>query len=230
LNSAVVLVAGEPVHAWAGLWLDGVEDHGDQDIFWAGPEEGPFYGYIVPAHPIDDAFPPPLPDNALYVGEVVFSGTDDSQIMDVNLDFVLPDLEPGEYYLLHCNDPCTRQIGDTMSTRITVVEDQGQAFIADRMNRFDRTLINLRARSGNRVHNLESVASRLSSQVNSMEAQLATLERQLERASQAKPVSASPPWGPLAIGAGMASLIAALARSWLLRHPTSGEALGTAGN
>lgn len=226
LNAEAVLVSGEPVHAYAYLSLQGVKEFGARDVFWAGPEQGPFYGYIVSRNGPDWAsFPPPLSDDALYVGDVVFSATDDPQAMDVTLDFVMPNLEPGYYGLVHCNDPCTRQIGDTMSTRITVVEDHGQAFIVNRMNHFDRRFVNLRARSGNRVHHLETVASRLSSQVDSMEDQISALARQVELNAQHKPAPSPSPWGLLAIGAGTALLLAAVVRAWFMRRPRSNNAL-----
>lgn len=229
LNSEAVLVAGEPVHAWAGLWLDGVERHGDKDIFWAGPEEGPFYGYILPGHPSDRPFPPPLPEDALYVGEVEFSESGDPRVMDVGLDFVMPDLEPGEYYLMHCNDPCTRQIGDTMTTRITVVEDQGQAFLMNRLNRIDRTLVNVQARSGSRVDKLETLASRHSSKMESFDEQISSLEKRLEIQSRREQASPSSIWVPFVIGVAAALLLVAAARFTLLRRRPSGDARGAVG-
>jgi hypothetical protein len=180
----------------------------------------------VPRHQTDRTYPPPLPENALYVGDVVFSDTDDQQVMDVTLDFVMPDLEPGEYYLLHCNDPCSRQIGDTMSTAITVVADQGQAFLASRMYRQDRVLFNLRYRAREEMNNLRGVTGRLERTVDSMELKIASLERRLELAS--RPESASEPqslW-PWAIGLASLGLLLAWTRPRLFPRSETTEALG----
>jgi hypothetical protein len=224
LNAEPVLVAGQPVHASAPLWLGDVKRHRSNDIYWGGPDDGPYFAYIVPRRgPQWAAFPMVVTDDHIYVGEVVFSESDDPRVMDVTLDFVMPDVAPGNYGLVYCNDPCTRLIGPTMPTRVTVVQDEGQALLANRLNRMNRTLINMRARGGNRVEKLENATSRLPSRLGSMQEQIAALQDKIELAGQreAPPVS---PWGPLALGAGVATLVIA-AMSRLRRRPAA--ALGS---
>jgi hypothetical protein len=221
LNAEPVLVAGEPVHASAPLWLKDVRRHGAKNIYWAGQDQGPFFAYIVPRKgPAWAAFPLKVTEDHIYVGEVEFSDSDDPRVMDVNLDFVMPEVEPGNYGLVYCNDPCTRLIGATMPTRITVVEDEGQAFLARHLNRMDRTLINLGARSGNRVKRLESETSRLSSRIDAMGNRISNLAEQIEVGSQREPAPSSSPWEPLGIGAGAAALIFAVVSRFRRRPAT----------
>lgn len=183
-----VLVAGDEIHAITSLWLPGVGTREDKGAFWGGPEHGPYYGYIVKRAGAGwGPYPPPLPDDAMYVGDVIFSETDDRQALDATLDFVMPDLEPGHYSLLHCNDPCTRQIGDTMTTPITVVQAQDQAFLTGTVNRLDREVMTLRGKTESQVAALRSTVRDLEARLNRMEDEISALE---ERADTA-PVSRS---------------------------------------
>jgi hypothetical protein len=178
-NTEGVLVVGRVAHARALLGLEAVEKFGDQDIFWAGPKQGPFFGYLSPRseRPAQwGPFPPPLPKDALLVGEVAFSETEDPGTLEVNLDFVVPAVQPGLYTLHHCNDPCTRQIGDTMSTPVIVVVDEGEAFAATRLSRIDRKIEKHRANSAARTARLERWVERLSGRIQTLEVGIDALE------------------------------------------------------
>ena len=109
------------------LWPDG-RGRNDRGAHYAGPEHGPFNFYVSKTAAPDGWGPhaPPLPKDAQLVGEVIFKRRDDVT-WDVSGTFALPDLAPGNYMLHHCNDPCTRQLGDIMSTPFTVIEDVDQA-------------------------------------------------------------------------------------------------------
>jgi hypothetical protein len=62
---------------------------------------------------------PQIPDDAVRVGEVHISKepfpSNTTYLVDVaSAEFVVPDLPPGPYYLVHCNDPCTAALGDLL--------------------------------------------------------------------------------------------------------------------
>lgn len=105
------------------LWPDG-KGRNDQGAFHAGPEHGPFFFYVAKSTEGRwGPFPPPLPEDAILVGEVNFERRDEVT-WDASGTFTLPHLDPGDYSLLHCNDPCTRQLGDIMSTPFSVVASE----------------------------------------------------------------------------------------------------------
>ena len=81
------------------------------------PEQGPYFVYLAPM----DVEPtwPGLPEEALLVGLVeVYEGPYQDRAgysMGPNhavARFEIPDIEPGSYQILHCNDPCTDTLGD----------------------------------------------------------------------------------------------------------------------
>lgn len=89
----------------------------DDDGDLGTPEQGPFFVYL--AHRDAEYTLPDLPEAALLVGLVdVYEGSHlggsrwpmgpDQAIAR----FEIPDVGPGLYQILHCNDPCTTTLGD----------------------------------------------------------------------------------------------------------------------
>jgi hypothetical protein len=77
-------------------------------------DDGPYLAWITP-YPADGE----LPDReALLVGDVRLTqepirfGDQTSFVNVATVVFVVPDVRPGPYVLLHCNDPCTAPLGD----------------------------------------------------------------------------------------------------------------------
>jgi hypothetical protein len=77
-------------------------------------DDGPYLAWITP-YPADGE----LPDGeALLVGDVRLAQepirwNDQTSFVNVaTVVFVVPDVPPGPYVLLHCNDPCTAPLGD----------------------------------------------------------------------------------------------------------------------
>lgn len=209
-----VFVQGDSVRAHTGLWMKGVKGDGRGDLFWAGPEQGPFFGYLVSEaqHSTkSDYFPPPVPQGAIPVGEVAFSEVDGGAVR-ASLDFVMPDVPPGAYLLIHCNDPCDRQIGDLMTTPITVVGDEGQAFLAAKLDRLERRTFNLRYALKYRLRSaVRSVERRFDPIVERLEARIAVLEERPDP----RPVRATAvPTTSLLL----AALVGAAAAYWIPRR------------
>lgn len=204
LDEEPIFAWGEQVHARGGLWLKSVVPGDRRGGAWAGPQHGPFFGYLVPTPKRGwGPNPPPLPADAMLVGQVTFAETADPDVMDYRLAFVMPEVEPGRYSLLHCNDPCTRQIGDMMTTPITVVEDSGERFIVGAIDDVDRALFTMRYRVSNRVNralrDLREVGSDITSsetKIRWLEARVAELERAVAASSRedATPTSSWLPW------------------------------------
>lgn len=213
LNREAIFTPGARVRAYSSLSLKGVVSRAryEKGAYWGGPEHGPYYGYISgPALPGRRPMAPPIPNGAIRVGEVLFSETRTSDVLDVSLEFVMPDLEPGYYTLHHCNAPCTRQIGDIMSTPITVVEDRGQALLAGRVQRLESRDLSFRFRVEDRINDvvLENAG---------LESDIATLQNKVEEL-EARPAPASrqqqpPRWTQLAwgIAGAVVALLAVLA-------------------
>ena len=208
LNREAIFTPGALVRASTSLPLEGVVSRAryNKGAYWGGPEHGPYYGYISgPSLPGRRPMAPPLPDDAVRVGEVRFDETRRPGVLDVSLDFVMPDLEPGYYTLHHCNDPCTRQIGDLMSTSITVVEDRGQALLAGRIQRLEGRDTGFRFRVEDRIDDLKSTDAGL-------ETDVAALQNKMEELAD-RPVAAPQPREPsmwAAVGWGIAGAILAL--------------------
>ncbi|MGQ0824297.1 MAG: hypothetical protein ACT4OX_04545 [Actinomycetota bacterium] len=81
------------------------------------PDDGPYFAYIVPWPYLGPWMN--IPANAEPVGQIA------TQLEPIEespgwvtgphgarVEFVLPNLEPGWYELLHCNDPCTTKLAD----------------------------------------------------------------------------------------------------------------------
>lgn len=221
-----VFVSGEEVHASTKLLISEISPKEEGYPWGGGPQNGPFFGYIAPRIGSKWASVPPLPGDAIRVGQVSFHETG-NESMDVTLDFALPQLEPGHYVLLHCNEPCTRRIGFTMVSGFTVVESQGQAFIANRLNRVERSHLVGRGRLASRVRTLEKHAEKLKAVVVSMGSRIDSLEQAAMSATRRDlaPSNSNQPVLPWALFAAAAvGLILALRRrfgSFLSSRTTS---------
>lgn len=208
LNREAIFIPGDHVRAYTSLTLEGVVSRAKykSGAYWGGPEHGPYFGYISgPSLPRARPTAPPIPDGALQVGEVRFTETRRSGVLDVTLEFVMPELEPGYYTLHHCNNPCTRQIGDTMSTPFTVVQDRGQALLAGRLQRLERRDMSFRFRMEDRVEDLQKRNAEVESEIQDLQTRLKELE--------GKPAAATPPQEPSmwsAVGLGVAGATLAL--------------------
>jgi hypothetical protein len=80
-------------------------------------DEGPYFAWVLPRGEGGGGFPV-IPADALRVGEVEtaeesyeYEGRTFSHFV-ASVAFSVPDLPLGPYSLLHCNDPCTKTLGD----------------------------------------------------------------------------------------------------------------------
>jgi hypothetical protein len=82
-------------------------------------ENGPYVAWVVPYRDGVASIEPEIPGNAVRVGEVHISQepfpSNTTYLVNVaSAEFVVPDLPPGPYFLVHCNDPCTAALGDLL--------------------------------------------------------------------------------------------------------------------
>ena len=226
-NSDPVLVSGERVRATVLLWLKGVVGE-KKGAYWAGPQHGPFYAYISPSDPNGPGdYAPPLPKDALLVGEVRWEETKDPGVLEAVLEFTVPELPPGHYVLDHCNDPCTRQIGDTWTTRIKIVGTEDDAFLARSIGHIETRLNTAQPALRIRVRNLTEKLERLTIAVKSMREDLAEREREevTEAEKEVAPVAQDRPWWPAPVGLALLAGAAIAARSRPFRRRDSAAAV-----
>jgi hypothetical protein len=116
---------GETVFAWVQVaW--------EHNPSLGTPADGPWLAWIRPvgaqqaANPRQDAV-----GGAILVGEImVFDEPYDAGGIrfgphHATISFVLPDVPGGEYELVHCNDPCTKSLGDVTWGSFRVVRAGG---------------------------------------------------------------------------------------------------------
>lgn len=169
------IAPGQTIRATASLWMPIVRESGRNGQFYGGPQHAPFYGWIFHRPDPSAAYAPPLPDDAIQVGEVVFHETDEPKMMRLSLTFEMPDVPPGEYGLVTCNEDCERQIGDLWMTRFTVAEDVAQAVLTRRVNRLDYKLTDARMRLKDKTDDLQRLRSRSASEIAALEEELEEL-------------------------------------------------------
>lgn len=129
---ALALVAGgDLAMAGGAVWHFDGRDYRPGDIAEASspvawdhgsnlgtPEDGPYLLYVAPAD-ADGTVWPAVPDDAILVGVVEISigpyQAEDGYWYGPSqavARFEIPQVPPGEYQILHCNDPCTTTLGD----------------------------------------------------------------------------------------------------------------------
>lgn len=84
------------------------------------PEDGPYFLYLAPADTEWVSWPPD-PEGSMLVGIVAidlgpFEAADGDTYgpHGATARFEIPDVATGEYQVIHCNDPCTKQLGDVI--------------------------------------------------------------------------------------------------------------------
>jgi hypothetical protein len=142
------LVLGSPVAAEAGgNWIQferlyyrsGETVTAKLGYYGAGRAElephGPYYLWITADK---DAWhhPPPLGRGAIRLGEVRFLG---QKGWRAEVTFVVPDVDPGQYTLQVCNDPCTRTV-DVDATTFNIALNPLRAQLIARIDALHREL------------------------------------------------------------------------------------------
>jgi hypothetical protein len=155
-----------------------------------GIDDGPFSAYLV-KWPADD-YPIPLPADAIDLGPVLIEPRRQSEHADVTLDFLVPEVEPGDYVVSLCNDPCRKPLGDLLPSSITIASDDSEARLLGRIKRLESSLFNARMRMGplaRRIaqdaanqtrHEMEALVKELTKRVASAEERIDALEKSFD--------------------------------------------------
>lgn len=184
---AVLLSAAVPAPARAGgAVLDLNQDFflpGDSvrafDAVWLKSsmgrlEDGPYFAFLSRIAP---RMPPPLPRDALRVARVEVAPWPDDRWGDASVEFVMPPVEPGRYWLTVCNRRCSTTLGDLVSAELLVAEDADAGRFAvlreELSGRIDGIQYQLRDRVlGHRAESLRSRVMALERDVERLAAEL----------------------------------------------------------
>ena len=88
-------------------------------------EHGPYHAWLVPYHETQAA-EATLPNGVVPIGEVRLSQAPyqvNGQTYfhhTATVEFDVPELPPGRYAVHHCNDPCTKELGDITGAMLQV--------------------------------------------------------------------------------------------------------------
>ena len=197
---------GDTVHASSGVWLKSAMGR---------LEDGPYFAYLSPFTGID-RMPPPIGPDGIQVAraEVVPRPVDDTY-GDVTLEFVMPEVEPGRYWVTICNDPCKLTLGDVKPSLTTVAADDVDGRISAATDRLRARLHTLRIAIDSRVfgHRADSIRGRLTAverDVSRLAAdviELKSLARKAEPAPEEERSSALPPLLAFVVPAAVAGVV-----------------------
>jgi hypothetical protein len=109
----------------------------------AGPDDGPFFAYLV-----DAGLPSrrvPQVDGGVELGTVETSTGRQSARFDVSVTFTVPESTPlGKYVVEVCDDPCENRLGYLWATPVEVVSGDIEARLNERIDRLEQKVSNLR--------------------------------------------------------------------------------------
>jgi len=109
----------------------------------AGPEDGPFFGYLVEAGRPSSRVP--RVDGGVQLGTVDTSTGRDPYYFDASVTFTIPASTPqGDYVVEVCDDPCTTRLGYLWGTPVNVVSGDLEARLNERIDALAQKVSNLR--------------------------------------------------------------------------------------
>ena len=155
----------------------------------AGPDEGPFFAYLVEPRGAGGRAPHVEGGTRLATVETGEPGRFSS--FDVSVIFTVPPSTPlGSYAVEVCDDPCTNRLGYLGPTRVEVVSGDVEARLHERIDELSQKVSNLRmstrgqiqraARNSSRELRLEVAAmeEKLDLKISELDLRVTDLERQ----------------------------------------------------
>lgn len=173
-------IPGDVVRGHAFVQLDG-RSHNQGAL-----RDGPYYAYL--SH--KDSSAPPLPSGSTRLARIEIDPRPGGKHADVTIEFVLPSLDPGYYWILNCNDPCRKIFGDLAAGQINVVADKSEARVLDLALRIGREVHGVDQRLQRKV--LGERRSSLSTRVTALQQRVDQLEGQLQGVNRDREQRASP--------------------------------------
>jgi hypothetical protein len=156
----------------------GVVDFGPGCCGRGTPEDGPYFAYLVPADYEGEI--PPVPQEAINLGKVALElkGRDFGV---AKATFVVPEVRSGRYYIVPCNDPCTKILGDVIDGGFDVVQNSSQA---DALPLIDRRASSLRKRISQLEREFSDFQGRVVGDHGALRARVTDLEARVEALKQ----------------------------------------------
>jgi hypothetical protein len=189
----------------------------------AGPDQGPFYAYLV-----DAGLPSrrvPQVDGGVVLGTVETTSGRGPYRFDMSVTFTIPTSTPaGKYVVEVCNHPCTTRLGYLWGTPVDVVSGDLEARLNERIDRLDQKVSNLRwsmrdrarraAKRSSKVLRTELAVAEetLDMRVSELERGMAELEKRL--ASQEEPAER----GDVSQSALAGGIVVLVLGGWLIRE------------
>ena len=176
----VAFSPGDVVEGSTSVWIE--DRHG-----LGTPDDEPFFAYLVPPPRKEVPFPPPVPEDAIALGQITIDPYKQGASFSVaRVFFTVPDVPPGDYFVIHCDDPCTTTLGDIMTTQLIIAADEADERATIGIGRLERRAeeneffikrmrqqLNRHADSISRIHDLERANTELERRIGAIEAQLA---------------------------------------------------------
>jgi hypothetical protein len=175
-------------------------------------DDAPFYAFLIRS--AEDAYHIPLPDEAIRLGEVQLD-SDNGRFGTARLNFLVPEVPPGEYQVTVCNEPCRKSLGDMLATPITIVASDLEARLVARIERLEQKIFDLRTGMDSVARSkAEAALNQLRMEVSSagevFTARIKDLEARVDKL-ESHPPAASRTNGALWLGGLIVSIFALLA-------------------
>ena len=178
-------------------------------------KDGPYYAYLLPEGKW--LGPGHVPAAAILLGPMAIVRDAPAAVTGTlaRLDFTVPEVPRGLYTLAYCKIPCTVDgIGDLLGGSFFVAPTRIEGRLLARVQRLAArvrsTRYKVRARIRGRVRQAER---QLTEQTDAMQAEIASLESQLARASEPKRAEARSsidPWAAVVLSVMVSFLVASL--------------------
>ena len=174
------------------------------------PADGPYY---LDLRRNDGTYEmPPLPDDVIPLNAAL-EISDGGSPWTASASFTVPDVEAGEYQVIHCNDPCTKLLGDLLIANLHVVADDGEDLLARRVDRLRTRLTAGLYRAKNRFvtkARLEVATDALDRRLDALEDEIGSLQSKLAGTAEKKDDGAGLIQGSLGLG----GLVTGMALAW----------------
>lgn len=167
-------------------------------------KDGPYYAHLSK----NDSTVPPLPQESRRLARIGIDPRPGGKRADVTIEFVLPPLDSGYYWILNCNDPCRKNFGDLTVGQINVVTDKSEARVLDLAFRIAREVHVVDQRLQRKV--LGSRRFSLATQVAELQERVHELEGQTQNAldsDQSAPSTSAYPIGAFVLASAAAGAV-----------------------
>jgi hypothetical protein len=206
---------GEAVHLQTDFRTD---IDGLPGAFTGSVEDGPYYAYLLPFRRF--VHPPNIPKAAILLGRIQMDRGEGEGEWSASISFEMPHVEPDDYWVDMCNDPCrVNGVGDLGGGSLRVVataeearlmnllDDWVNELIADQIVPVDVNEGDLTALSVKEALRDTRTRLELTERLEELQAEMASMRAQLSDVDEAGVGLGRGPWlGGGLVAAGIAAL------------------------